>query len=125
MLDDYIQRVRSTKESTGISQATLNCCDYISTHLSDNLSIDFLASRAGYTEYYFSRKFKQETGMSIREYINQEKMHKAKILLSSTTMSILEIGTELGFNSRSYFSDTFQKMIGTSPGEYRKMHLKT
>lgn len=125
MLDDYIQRVRSTKESTGISQATLNCCDYISAHLSENLSIDFLASRAGYTEYYFSRKFKQETGMSIREYINQEKMHRAKILLSSTTMSILEIGTELGFGSRSYFSDTFQKMTGTSPGEYRKRHLKT
>lgn len=124
MLDDYIQRVRSTKENSGISQSTLSCCDYISAHLSENPSIESLASRAGYTEYYFSRKFKQETGMNIREYINQEKMHRAQVLLSSTKMSILEIATELGFSSRSYFSDIFQKITGTSPGEYRKIHFR-
>lgn len=124
LLDDYIQRVRNSKKHTGISQAVLSCCDYIATHLSENLSLSYLASRAGYTEYYFSRKFKRETGIGMPEYINRKKMQQAQILLSSTTMSILEIGMELGFSSRSYFADTFKKTTGISPGEYRKRHFK-
>lgn len=124
LMEDYIQRVRSVKESSNISHAVLNCCDYITAHISDNLSIDFLSSRAGYTEYYFSRKFKEEIGISVKEYINKEKIHKAQILLSSTNMDINEISVELGFSSRSYFTDLFQRITGESPAKYRKVHYK-
>ena len=54
----------------------------------------------------------------------KEKMERAKVLLSSTTMSILEISLELSFSSRSYFSDTFQKICGISPTDYRSQTLK-
>lgn len=124
LLDDYIQRVQELHSQSDISKAVRSCCDYISTHLSEKLSIDFLAARAGYTEYYFSRKFKQEMNMSINDYIKQEKIRKAQLLLSTTTMSIQDISNELSFNSRSYFSDVFLKVTGESPGEYRKNHLK-
>lgn len=82
-----------------------------------------LQSSAGYSEYYFSRKFKQEMGCTLTEYIMREKIDSAKVLLSSTSMSIMEISIELSFNSRSYFSDTFQKNTGISPGEYRKQNV--
>lgn len=124
MLEDYIDRVRQTKTDAGVSKAIQNCCDYISVHINDRLSTKDLAELTGYTEYYFSRKFKQEMGCGIREYITKEKIERAKILLSSTNMSILEISVELSFSSRSYFSDTFQKICGLSPGEYRKQMLK-
>jgi AraC-like DNA-binding protein len=124
MMEDFIQRVRQAKQNTDVSKTVQSCCDYISTHITEKLSIEYLASRAGYTEYYFSRKFKQETKMSISDYINQEKIRQAKLLLSSSTMKIQDISEELAFSSRSYFSDTFQKLAGCSPSEYRDLHLK-
>ncbi|MDF2514124.1 MAG: AraC family transcriptional regulator [Herbinix sp.] len=124
MLEDYVQRVQMTKEQAEISKSVQSCCDYISSNITQSLSIDFLAKRAGYTEYYFSRKFKQEMKMSISDYIKAEKIRQAKLLLSSTTKSIQEISDDLSFNSRSYFSDSFQKIAGISPSDYRKQHLK-
>lgn len=124
MLEDYMQRVRQSRADSTISRTVQSCCDYISVHVNEKLSIEFLSQRAGYTEYYFSRKFKQETGYSISEFIKREKIRKAQTLLCSTNMSILEISNELSFSSRSYFSDTFQKITGESPGEYRKHNLK-
>lgn len=124
MLEDYVTRVRETRKESGISKSIQSCCDYIQRHINERLSTKDLAERSGYTEYYFSRKFKQEIGCGIREYIMKEKMERAKVLLSSTTMSILEISLELSFSSRSYFSDTFQKICGVSPTDYRNQTLK-
>ena len=93
-------------------------------HITEKLTTQFLASRAGYTEYYFSRKFKQEMGSSISKYIHQERIKKAKILLSTTNMSIIDISNELGFSSRSFFSDTFQKVTGETPAGYRRKNMK-
>ena len=93
-------------------------------HINEKLSIGDLAERAGYSEYYFSRKFKQEMGCTITEYIMREKIERAKVLLSTTNMSILDISIELSFNSRSYFSDSFQKIAGIAPGEYRKQNIR-
>ncbi len=124
MMDDYVTRVRQCKSDTGVSKAIQNICNYISVHINEKLSTKELAERTGYTEYYFSRKFKQEMGCGIREYITKEKIERAKMLLSSTNMSILDISLELSFSSRSYFSDTFQRICGISPAEYRKQTLK-
>jgi AraC-like DNA-binding protein len=124
MLEDFIQRVQITKQNAAISKSVQSCCDYICANIAERLSIDFLANRAGYTEYYFSRKFKQEMQMTISDYIKNEKIRQAKLLLSSTTKGIQEISDDLSFSSRSYFSDSFQKNTGISPSEYRKLHLK-
>ena len=124
LIGDYIRRVQELHIQNNISKTVQSCCDYIRTHIGEKFTIDFLAARAGYTDYYFSRKFKQETGMSLNDFIKQEKIRKAELLLSTTTMSIQDISTELSFNSRSYFSEVFQKVTGESPGEYRKRHLK-
>jgi YesN/AraC family two-component response regulator len=125
ILEDYVRRVGLCRANGNKSKWIQSCCDYITAHITEGLSISLLASRAGYTEYYFSRKFKQEMGCSIGEFIKQERIRRAQILLSSTNLSIIDICNELCFNSRSFFSDTFQKVTGESPAEYRRKHLKT
>lgn len=121
---DYVSRVQQEKEQHSISRQIKNACDYISMHIREKLSITQLAGQAGYTEYYFSHKFKKETGCSVADYIKQEKIRQAKLLLSSTKMSIQEISDELSFGSRSYFSSSFQKEAGLSPSEYREQNGK-
>ena len=96
----------------------------MSIHIKEKLSISQLARQAGYTEYYFSHKFKNEVGCSVADYIKHEKIQQAKLLLSGTKMSIQEISEELSFGSRSYFSSSFQKETGLSPSEYRERNIK-
>jgi len=124
LMEDYVQRVQQEKKKNSISGQIKNVCDYIAMHIKDKLSIPQLAKQAGYTEYYFSHKFKNEMGCSVADYIKREKIRQAKLMLAGTKMSIQEISDELSFGSRSYFSSSFQKETGTSPSEYREQNMK-
>ena len=123
-LDDYVQRVRAAKETNAHSRQIQNICDYISLHIREPLSISLLSERLGYTEYYFSHKFKEVTGESVNAYIRRKKIEEAKLLLSGTRMSIQDISDELSFGSRSFFFSSFQKETGMSPTAYRGEHCK-
>lgn len=120
MYDDFIHRVHACRVNPRYSKPIQECCDYIELHVEGKLGIAELAARAGYTEYYLSRKFKEETGVSLNNYIKFAKIERAKFLLGSTDESIQEISDKLGFCSRSYFGSTFQKVVGCSPADYRE-----
>ena len=124
MLDDYVSRVQELKKNPSVSNLIRNACEYIKSHLTEDISIQELAKRTGYTEYYFSHKFKKELGCSVNEYILNEKIEQAKLLLAGTTDSIQSISDNLAFSNRSYFYTCFQKKTGVSPTEYRKLHKK-
>ena len=79
-----------------------------------------LAALNGYAEYYFSRKFKRETGMSPAEYIRKKRLQKAAVLLLTTGQDVKEIGASLQFCSHSFFSDCFRREYGVSPSQYRR-----
>lgn len=124
MLADYVYRVRKSKEESGISAPIQNACTYIKANIAEPLSIRVLAERSGYSEYYFSHKFKEEIGTSVNDYIVQEKIAQAKLLLSGTTENIQTISDNLSFSNRSYFYTCFQKVVGMSPSEYRSQNHK-
>lgn len=120
MLGDYIHRVHSAKSGNGISSVIRESCDYIVLHIKEKCDIHFLASRVGYADYYFSEKFRKETGQSVRDYVITRKIEKAKEYLVVSNMSIQRISDELGFNSQSYFARVFRQETGESPMDYRK-----
>ena len=122
MLEDYVSRVQELKKNPSVSNLIRNACEYIKSHLSEEISIQELAKRTGYTEYYFSHKFKKELGCSVNEYILNVKIEQAKLLLAGTTDSIQSISDNLAFSNRSYFYTCFQKVTGMSPTEFRKQH---
>lgn len=124
MLEDYVSRVQEFKKNPSVSNLIRNSCEYIKSHLSEDISIQELAKRTGYTEYYFSHKFKKELGLSVNEYILNEKIERAKLLLAGTTESIQSVSDTLAFSNRSYFYTCFQKKTGMSPTEYRKLYEK-
>lgn len=119
ILEDYVARVRESRENPDVSDSIRNSCEYIKAHLTEPIQVKKLAQQSGYAEYYFSHKFKKEMGVSVKEYILHEKINQAKVMLTSSDESIQKIGDNLAFGSRSYFYTCFQKAEGMSPSEYR------
>ena len=120
MVDDYVHRVHRCRTRPERSAQTEKCCYYIQTHLTEKITVKTLADYAGYTETYLSRKFKAETGMSVTEYVTQQKTELAKKLLRENKLSVSDIAEMLCFGTQSYFSEQFRKVTGQTPGEYRK-----
>ena len=111
-------------EGTNYSPEIQSCVDYIESHPSEPLNISYLASKIGYTDYYLSRKFKSEIGISINSYIKKARITQACYLLVSTDMDIQDICDNLNFGDRSFFSKVFKKETGTSPAKFRADHKR-
>ncbi|MCR5089244.1 MAG: AraC family transcriptional regulator [Oscillospiraceae bacterium] len=120
MYEDFIQRVHRLRRNPNYSKQIQSCIDYIELHLTEELSIRRLAQRVGYTEYYLSHKFKEETGSSIANYIRYVRIERAKSLLTATDQPVNKIAEQLHFCSSSYFSSKFEEIVGMLPTQYRK-----
>lgn len=79
-----------------------------------------LAQLTGYSEYYLGKKFKRETGQTPSEYIRCQRLQRAALLLRSTGEDVQDISEKLQFCSQSYFADSFRRLFGISPTEYRQ-----
>lgn len=119
MVEDYIRRVYRVRADSQMSPQIRSACQLIELNIQDPPDIHTLAEKFGYKDYYFSKKFKQETGMSLRDYILRQKIERAKELLRTGSDPISEISDYLGFSSQSYFGALFKEQVGVSPSEYR------
>lgn len=120
MYDDFIQRVHKCRTNPNLSQQVQMCVDYIEMHLEEKIRAADLAKLVGYTEYYLTHKFKEETGLSVSDYAKFAKIERAKVLLKSTDQTVQDIAAALSFSTRNYFSRVFQEVTGLTPMEYRE-----
>ena len=120
MYEDFIRRVNQVRRETGVSRPVRICCDYIDTHPEKELTLKKLAAKVGYTENYLARKFKAEMGLPINAYVRKARVHRAKMLLTATNLSIHDIADQLHFCSWSYFTEAFQKDVGMTPSAFRE-----
>ena len=84
--------------------------------------IDEIAARAGLKSSYFRHRFQKETGFSPIEYLTHVRIKKAKSALLESEKSITDIAFDAGFNSSQYFATVFKKLVGLSPGAFRREH---
>lgn len=94
---------------------------YIKQHYSENIDRDEVAKSVYLTPNYLSKLFNKETGLTIRDYINQLRIDEAKKLLNSTSKAISVIAMDVGFENVSYFSTVFKKYCGCNPDAWRKL----
>jgi AraC-like DNA-binding protein len=73
---------------------------------------------------WFRHIFKQQTGLSPHQYIQELRIRKSKELLVMTTLTCQEIAYKVGYDNPIYFGAMFKKMTGYSPGKYRKTYLQ-
>lgn len=116
--------VKNRKMSKSYS-AVLDSIEHINNHFAEKLTLEDIASRAGFSRFHFSRIFKENTGVTVIEHINARRCDNAGFLLRETSKSISEIGAECGFDSPSYFAKAFSASYGLLPSEYRKKYSKS
>ena len=101
-----------------------NITNDIIQHLNDTVrepvKLQDIADKFSYSLSSIKRIFKNETGLSIIDYQNNNRISLAKHLLETSNTSIEEISDSLGFSNSCYFSRTFKKRVGISPSAYRK-----
>ncbi|MFD0710974.1 helix-turn-helix domain-containing protein [Paenibacillus sp. GCM10027626] len=93
---------------------------YIREHLDGPCTREDIAASVYLNPAYLSRLFKKETGSTLSDYIAAERMSKAKKLLAETQLKIVNISEAVGFANFSYFTQSFKKVVGMVPQEYRK-----
>ncbi len=93
--------------------------NYLDANYAENITLDTLASFSHMNKYYMAHAFTRYMGVSPITYLLQKRIEEGKSLLSSTSHSISQISTILGFSSQSYFSQAFKKATGRTPVQYR------
>jgi AraC family transcriptional regulator len=92
---------------------------YIQNHLHEPLTIEQLSRKAYMSQSHFFRCFKNEFGISPIDFINNERLKKATILLKDIRKTINQVCLECGFNNVSYFNKLFKRHTHLTPTEYR------
>jgi len=95
--------------------------EYIRKNLDKRLTLKEVSDAFGYSPKYVSLLFSKHAGYSFVEYINAERIARARKLLLASNVKIYEIAEQLGFENAFYFSKVFKKIEGISPREYMKM----
>ena len=120
MILDYTERVERLHLGKHPTKLTVDVANYIQRHLSEPITVEKMAEKFFLNRSYLSRKFKEETGESLTDFILKEKTEEAKRLLRYSDKSLTAIGSYLGFSSASHFSRVFKAYVGSTPSEYRE-----
>lgn len=119
MAHEFAVRVRYSRFG-GIHSARLNAMmTYIEKHLKEKITLEDVAETAQLSRNYASTVFREELGMTMNEFIMQERVAEAKRLLADDSLQISDIAEQLQFCSQSYFTKCFTRVTGNTPNEYR------
>jgi len=99
--------------------------EYILSNLHRDLTLDQLAQVACMSPYHFLRRFTELFQITPHQFIMQQRLNRAEILLTTTKRSVTDICIAVGFSSLGSFSTLFQREYGVSPRAYRTMILQS
>ena len=94
--------------------------EFIEQHLAEEISLAALAELADLSVYHFARLFKQSFGVPPHRYHMARRMERARRLLQRPTLSVTQIGIQIGFRETSSFTRAFRRYTGLTPSDYRR-----
>lgn len=107
-----------------VSSQIIDALRYMNKHYKEIISLDDISEAAHMSKYYLCRKFRDVTGATVLEYLDNVRLTRVHNLLVNETMTLDEIAEETGFSSAVNLSRVFKKVYGVSPREFRKNNRK-
>ena len=101
--------------SNSVTELIYRVIVYMRVHYAEDVSETELARSMGLSYSYFSRTFKEVTGMTFKKYLNKLRIDYAQKMLAKGGLSISEVATRCGYNSISYFICTYRSIVGVTP----------
>jgi AraC family transcriptional regulator len=109
-----------TLENTSLTRTQLQqAIDYIHAHLDRDLSLAELAGVINISPTYFASLFKQAMRISLHQYVIQQRVEQAKMMLKRTDLAIADIALQVGFSSKSHLMQQFKRLTGMTPKQIR------
>ncbi|KWX70498.1 helix-turn-helix domain-containing protein [Paenibacillus jilunlii] len=117
--DKTVDSIKEVLQSEGVVERAKR---FIHENFRQDLSREDVAASVYLTGDYLAKVFKNETGQTVKEYLNDCRIKEAKQRLIESTASIGDIAMDTGFDTISYFSTVFKKLTGETPIAYRSKH---
>lgn len=117
LCENHAQYVRDNKSIGELDVYVRKAIVYISENYNRSITIEEIAAELGITKFHLSREFRKYTGETAISHLNKVRCAKARQLIYGGC-SVTRAATECGFESISYFSQKFKKIMGISPREY-------
>jgi AraC-like DNA-binding protein len=105
------------------TQYMYKALEHIEEYYTESIRIEEIAAFIGLSPDYFSRMFKQYTGLTPVEYIRYVRLAKAAELLRKPDISIADVAMQVGFDDQGYFSRLFKQVIGVSPSVFQRDNI--
>lgn len=117
-IDIIVECINSTKQ-TKINEIIEKADNFIIKHFNENITLEDVSREVNLSQYYFSRFYKEETGINFIDKLTATRVEKSKKLLNSSDLSIKEIAFTVGYTDANYFSKIFKKAVGVTASEYK------
>ena len=95
---------------------------FVAGHYMEQCTVEEMAEGVNLSVNYLRKKFKEETGMTILEYVTEERLRIACELLKNPANKVKDVAVAVGYENISYFTQLFAKKYGVTPNEYRKTY---
>lgn len=103
-----------------VDQRIEEACQYLSSNLAEEVNLEKMARHVCLSPSRLAHLFREQMGVNIVRWREDQRMILAKHLLHSTCSPIAKIASLVGYDDQMYFSRVFRKRVGTSPSEFRK-----
>lgn len=98
--------------------------DYIENHFNEPITVQDAAALLGFSPYYFTRFFKENTGTTFMRFVNEYRLNQASYILANEKVPMTEVAERSGFASVKTFHHVFKGSKGISPLQYQKQQQK-
>ena len=122
LVDSYAVRHRPLRTHRGGLGATRlrRIKELVAANIEDELTLDEMAQSVELSTAHFARMFRKSTGETPHRFVLRQRIERAKEMLSSAHLRIIDVAVACGFKTQEHFAQVFRQMCGVSPREYRR-----
>jgi AraC family transcriptional regulator len=94
--------------------------EFMGEHLEEDLTLRQVAEAVGFSQFHFARAFRRSTGLTPQQYLTQQRINRAKELLITGDLPLVEVSIQAGFKNQSHFTTLFRKFTALTPKAFRE-----